>query len=53
MIESSSSAAITAVRRMSARSAGDDLLEAERLRDVVVAAGGETGDAVLDGVARR
>ena len=30
---------------------GDDLLEAERLGDVVVAAGRETGDAVLDGVA--
>ncbi len=27
---------------------GDDLLEAERLGDVVVAAGGEPGDAVLD-----
>jgi hypothetical protein len=30
---------------------GDDLLEAERLGDVVVAARGEAGDAVLDGVA--
>ena len=30
----------------------DDLLEAERLGDVVVAAGGEPGDAVLDGVLR-
>ena len=29
---------------------GDDLLEAERLGDVVVAAGGQPGDAVLDGV---
>src|SRR6476620_9651293 len=32
---------------------GDDLLEAERLGDVVVAARGQPGDAVLDGVARR
>ena len=32
---------------------GDDLLEAERLGDVVVAAGGEAGDAVLDGVLAR
>src|SRR6478609_7068228 len=31
---------------------GDHLLEAERLGDVVVAAGGETGDAVLDRVPR-
>src|SRR6478609_4916540 len=30
--------------------AGDDLLEGERLGDVVVAAGGQTRDAVLDGV---
>ena len=29
---------------------GDDLLEAERLGHVVVPAGGEPGDAVLDGV---
>ena len=29
----------------------DDLLEAERLGDVVVAAGGQPGDPVLDGVA--
>ena len=31
---------------------GDDLLEAERLGDVVVATRGDAGDAVLDGVAR-
>ena len=38
-------------RRISAAQPGDDLLQAERLGDVVVAAGREPGDAVLDGVA--
>ena len=35
-----------------AAQARDDLLEAERLRDVVVAAGGEPGDAVAHGILR-
>src|SRR5450759_1465412 len=47
-VEASRSAVVPA-RRQSPQPR-DDLLEAERLGHVVVAAGGQTRDAVLDGV---